>query len=82
MDAWTRGFTEAGKVESPQEPDSMRLIEQAAEQVCAQALQIYIPLDLDRFRDVFIRAWCAGYCTGLRRTDQQQPPTGPEDVIH
>jgi hypothetical protein len=82
IDAWTCGFSEAGKVETPQEPGSMRLVEQAAEQVCDQALQIYIPLDLDRFRDVFTRAWCAGYCTGLRRTEQHQQPTGPEETIH
>jgi hypothetical protein len=83
MDAWTCGFREAGKIETSQEPDNMILIQQASEKVCDQALQIYIPLDLDRFRDVFTRAWCAGYCTGLRRTEQQhQQPSMPEDIIH
>jgi hypothetical protein len=82
MDAWARGFSEADQVEVSQEPVSMKHIEEAAEQVCDQALQIYIPLDLDRFRDVFTRAWCAGYCTGLRRAEQHPQPTQPEDVIH
>jgi hypothetical protein len=82
MDAWTRGFSEAAKSEAPKEPGGMKRIEEAAEQVCDQALQVYIPLDLDRFRDVFTRAWCAGYCIGLRRTQQRPQPTRPDDVIH
>jgi hypothetical protein len=82
MDAWTCGFSEAGKVETSEEPDNIRLVEQASEQACDQALQIYIPLDLDRFRDVFTRAWCAGYCTGLRRTAQHPQPTCSDDTIH
>jgi hypothetical protein len=86
MDAWACGFRDAGKVSESPEPDCMRTIAQAAEQVCEQALQTYIPLDLDRFRDVFIRAWCAGYYTGLRRTDEQQQrqpsSADPENIIH
>jgi hypothetical protein len=83
MDAWACGFREAGRVETSPEPDSIRHIERAAEQVCDQALRIYVPLDLDRFRDVFTRAWCAGYCTGRRRTEQrQQQPAGADDIIH
>jgi hypothetical protein len=80
MDAWTRGFSEADLVETSPGPASMPLIEQAAERVCDQALELYIPLDLARFRDVFTRAWCAGYCTSLRRNEP--PPTRPEDITH
>jgi hypothetical protein len=82
MDAWSCGFGEADKGESLQEPSGMRLIEQAAELVCDQALQIYIPLDLERFRDVFTRAWCAGYCTGLRRAEDNPQTAGNEDSVH
>jgi hypothetical protein len=83
MDAWTCGFGEAVKVEASAVPDNMSHIQQAGEQVCEQALRIYIPLDVDRFRDVFTRAWCAGYCTGLRRTEPTpQQPTGLEDIVH
>jgi hypothetical protein len=83
MDAWTCGFSESGKVETSLDPSNMSQIQQAAEQVCEQALRIYIPLDLDRFRDVFTRAWSAGYCTGRRSTvPQQQQATGLDDIIH
>jgi hypothetical protein len=79
MDAWNSGFSEAGKIETSPEPGSMTHIERAAETACDQALRIYIPLNLDRFRDVFTRAWCAGYCTGLRRTERRQPATLPKE---
>jgi hypothetical protein len=82
MDAWNCGFSEAGNVEDVQESSGMRVIEQAAEEVCDQALQIYIPLDLERFRDVFTRAWCAGYCTGLRRDENSPHTAGPDDAVH
>jgi hypothetical protein len=84
MDAWTRGFSKAGMVETSAEPASITDIEQAAKMACDQALKVYIPLDLDRFRDVFTRAWCAGYCTALRRRDhlQRQHSTGPDDSTH
>jgi hypothetical protein len=86
MDAWACGFRDAGTVSASPEPGGMRSIEQTAELVCEQALQTYIPLDLDRFRDVFVRAWCAGYCTGLRRTDDQQQrqasSADPENITH
>ena len=78
MDAWTRGFSKAGKVETVLDPASMPLIEQEAETACDQSLKVYIPLDLDRFRDVFTRAWSAGYCTGLRRTEHHKQATGTE----
>jgi hypothetical protein len=60
----------------------MHLIEQEAEKVCDEALKVYFPLDLDRFRDVFTRAWCAGYCTGLRRTEVHKQATETEDTTH
>jgi hypothetical protein len=72
MDAWERGFSEAGMVETVLDPASMPLIEQEAEKACDQMLKAFIPLDLDRFRDVFTLAWCAGYCTAFRRRERLQ----------
>lgn len=37
-------------------------IEQRAERACEEALRIYVPLDLARFRDIFTLAWVGGYC--------------------
>jgi hypothetical protein len=84
MDAWTRAFSEASMVETILDPASMPLIEQEAEKACDQALKVYMPLDLDRFRDVFTRAWCAGYCTAFQRREhlQHQQSTGANDSAH
>jgi hypothetical protein len=78
MDAWARGFSEAGRIETVLDTANMSLIEQEAETACVQALKVIIPLDLDRFRDVFTRAWCAGYCTGLRHTELHKQAPGPK----
>lgn len=58
--AWTHGCDRAG-LDIPPRLRSIEAVEQAAEQVCDEALQVYIPLDVDRFRDVFTCAWSAGY---------------------
>ena len=47
--------------------ESMRAIQAASELACDEALEMYVPMDVDRFRDVFTRAWCAGYCSRTGR---------------
>ena len=78
--AWTHGCDRAG-VDIPPRLKSIEAVEQAAEKVCDQALRTYIPLDVDRFRDVFTRAWSAGYCSraGLIVTEK---PRATEAEIH
>ncbi len=73
MEAWDRGFKQA-TADSIVALEDIAAIEQTAEQVCDQSLQVYVPMDLYRFRDVFIRAWCAGYCTGKDRDRQIGKP--------
>lgn len=65
MEAWRSGY-EAATISESVRLHNLAAIEEAAEGVCDQALYIYIPLDLTRFRDVFIRAWCGGYCMRMR----------------
>jgi hypothetical protein len=75
MEAWERGFNQA-EIDAFGAQEDIAAIERAAEQVCYQSLDRYVPLDLDRFRDVFTRAWCAGYCATVgRRRDSTRAPT-------
>jgi hypothetical protein len=60
--AWTRGCDRAG-LDVPPKLKSVEAIVHVAEQACDEALQSYVPMDVDRFRDVFTRAWSAGYCS-------------------
>ena len=71
MEAWDHGFQQADADEARM-LEGIEAIAQAAEQVCDQSLQRYVPLDVVRFRDVFTRAWCAGYCTGVSRREHNQ----------
>ena len=73
IQAWTQGCDRAG-LDIPAKLKSIQAVEQAAEKACDEALHIYIPMDVDRFRDVFPRAWSAGYCSraGLIVTDRPQ----------
>jgi hypothetical protein len=61
MDAWGLGNDRAAVESEPVLP-GISAIREASERACDDALEICVPLDLDRFRDVFTRAWCAGYC--------------------
>jgi hypothetical protein len=76
--AWTQGDDQAG-LGIPPRLQSIEAVRQSAEQVCELALRIYIPLDVERFRDVFTRAWSAGYCSraGLIVTEKRQAPESP-----
>ena len=71
MEAWDHGFQQAD-ADDPHMLEGIEAISQAAEQVCDQSLQRYVPLDVIRFRDVFTRAWSAGYCTGVSRGEHNQ----------
>ena len=66
MYAWKLGSDRAG-ADSTLVSSSITAIQEASERACDEALVIYIPLDLDRFRDVFTRAWCGGYCSCIGR---------------
>jgi hypothetical protein len=41
--------------------NSLAAVEHASEAACGQALLVYVPMDLGRFRDIFSLAWCTGY---------------------
>jgi len=80
IQAWSHGCDRAG-LDIPPTLKSIEAVERAAEEVCDEVLQVYIPLDINRFRDVFTRAWSAGYCSraGLIVTEK---PRVPEAEIH
>ncbi len=64
IEAWERGFNQAD-TDSNAALTDIQAIEQLAEHICDHCLEIYVPLDLARFREVFTSAWCSGYRTGL-----------------
>jgi hypothetical protein len=60
MEAWKRGY-EGGVADGPEAMKSLAAVEHASEAACGQALLVYVPMDLGRFRDIFSLAWCTGY---------------------
>lgn len=60
IEAWTSGAEQA-RIEGTRALRELTAIEQRAELACEEALEIYIPLDMARFHDVFTLAWIAGY---------------------
>jgi hypothetical protein len=66
MDAWELGTDWAAGESTPVLP-SIAAIREVSERACDDALKLCVPLDLDRFRDVFTRAWCAGYCSRVSK---------------
>ena len=82
MNAWALGSTRAA-VDAESVLQNVMAIEEASERACDEALEIYIPLDLDRFRDVFTRAWCGGYCSYMgQRAGKPSTETGAADRTH
>ena len=77
MEAWRRGY-QAAETDAPATLPSVKAVAEAGECACNQALLLYVPLDVDRFADVFIRAWCGGYCTRARELSSHATPP----VIH
>jgi hypothetical protein len=75
MEAWRRGY-QAAEADAPAMLPSVKAVAEAGESACNEALVQYVPLDVDRFTDVFVRAWCGGYCSRARELQQQSaPPT-------
>ncbi|HEX6123033.1 MAG TPA: hypothetical protein VFY89_07730 [Ktedonobacterales bacterium] len=68
--AWEEGYQAAN------EPclRCMDEIYRAAAAACEQALTRYIPLDEERFTDIFTIAWSAGYCTHGRELQRASAP--------
>ncbi|MGO8946107.1 MAG: hypothetical protein ACLQUY_00295 [Ktedonobacterales bacterium] len=69
IEAWERGLNQCD-IDAASTLEDITAIEQAAEQICDQSLEVYVPLDVGRFRDVFTRAWCAGYCAQAARREK------------
>jgi hypothetical protein len=67
MDAWARGYATASAATAQL---TMGQIERAARNACDEALARCIPFDEGRFCDVFVLAWCGGYCSYLRESGQ------------
>ena len=75
MEAWRQGY-QAAESASLAALQSLNAVAEAGEGACRQALSRYVPLDVTRFTDVFVRAWCGGYCTRARELKQSAaPPT-------
>jgi hypothetical protein len=77
MEAWRRGY-QAAEAAAPAGLLRLEALAEAGEAACNQALLLYVPLDVDRFADVFVRAWCGGYCTRARELSLQAAPP----IIH
>jgi hypothetical protein len=73
MEAWKRGCR-AAEAAGPEALQSLEAVSAKAEDACNQALLMYVPLDVGRFADVFVRGWCAGYCTRARELSPQATP--------
>lgn len=65
MDAWRQGYDTAS-VDNKAAERTLPDIEWLGEGACEEALRRYVPMSLERFHDVYVRAWCAGYCIRLR----------------
>ncbi len=73
MDAWKRGYSQA----IADGPAAMRVLAdvlRASEAACDEALLIYVPMDLARFRDVFMRAWSCGYHMRVKESEGAAAP--------
>jgi hypothetical protein len=68
--AWQQGYA---AMANPPLRD-MDEIHHAACAACDEALSDYIPLDQDRFCDIFTLAWSAGYCMHVREVDRARAP--------
>ena len=79
MHAWELGNDRATGDSAPV-LESITAIQEASERACDEALVTFIPLDLDRFRDVFTRAWCAGYCSRIGQ--RVSHPGSGSGVVH
>ena len=77
MEAWRRGY-QAAEAAAPTTLQSVAALAAAGEAACNQALLQYVPMDVDRFTDVFVRAWCGGYCTRASELSLQAAPP----IIH
>jgi hypothetical protein len=73
MEAWRCGY-QAAEADAPATLQRVAAMAEAGEYACNQALLLYVPLDVDRFADVFVRAWCGGYCTRVRELSPQSAP--------
>lgn len=73
MDAWKRGYSRA----VADGPAAMRVLAdvlRASETACDEALLIYVPMDLARFRDIFMRAWSCGYHMRMQELESAAAP--------
>ncbi len=61
IEAWALGGA-CAEADGPRALRELMAVEQRAEIACEEALQIYVPMDLARFHDVFTLAWVGGYC--------------------
>jgi hypothetical protein len=71
MDAWKRGYDQAVE-DGPAALRDLAEVERAGEEACDEALQVYIPMDLGRFRETYTLAWCGGYCTQVQESQERQ----------
>ena len=62
MVAWREGFDAAGEDDALATLD-IQQIERRAEQTCDDTLERYVPMNVEQYRDVFVRGWCGGYCS-------------------
>lgn len=59
-DAWKNGY-ERAVADGPSIMRGLLMAEHASEAACNEALRVYVPMELDRFRDIVTLAWCGGY---------------------
>lgn len=68
MDAWKRGY-ERAVADGAAIMHDLAVVELASDAACDEALHVYVPMELGRFRDIFTLAWCAGYWTKVQESE-------------
>ena len=64
MDAWRHGY-DAASADAKAAERTLPDIEWLGEGACEVALRRYVPMNLERLHDVYVRGWCTGYCIRL-----------------
>lgn len=65
MDAWRHGY-DAASADKKAADRTLPDIEWQGEGACEEALRRYVPMNLERFHEIYVRGWCTGYCIRVR----------------
>ena len=69
MAAWKRGY-ERAIADGLAVMRDLIVVGRASEIACDEALCMYVPMELNRFRNIFTLAWCGGYWTRVQESQK------------